>query len=259
MNAVRIWAVASNVFRESVRDRILYLIALFAVLLLVGARLLPDLSAGAEYKIILDLGLGAMHLFGLVVAIFLGTNLLSKEIDKRTIFVLLSKPLGRGEFILGKHLGLAAVLALLVAAMALCFFGVVWIEQIPIGGLGAPLLLSVVFIYIELLLLVAAALFFGSFASAVMASIFTLCLYLVGHFTQDLLKLGRLAGSAAVEQTTRILYLVLPDLERLNLRNGAVFGQIPPNAELLQAGAYGLLYTGILLAIAIAVFSRREF
>lgn len=259
MNAIRVWAVASNVFRETIRDRILYVIVFFALLLLLGARLLPDLSAGAEIKIILDLGLGVISLFGLVIAVFLGTSLLNKEIDKRTIFVLLAKPLGRAEFIVGKHLGLAAVLALLLGLMSLCFFGVVWAQRVPMGDIAGPLVLSVVFAYLELLLIIAAALFFGSFASSVMASIFTFSLYLVGHFTQDLLKLGLIARNPSVEQITRVLYMVLPDLERLNLRNGAVYGQIPAGAELILSAGYGLLYTGLLLGLAVAIFGRREF
>lgn len=259
MNAIRVWAVASNVFRETIRDRILLLIIFFAVLLLLGARLLPDLSAGAEYKLILDLGLGVIHLFGLVVAVFLGTSLLSKEIDKRTIFILVAKPLGRAEFIVGKHLGLSAVIGVLLLLMSLCFFGVIALEHIPVDNLVGPLLLSVLFAYIELLVIVAAALFFGTFASSVMASIFTFSLYLVGHFTQDLLKLGAISKSASVEQFTRAMYIVLPDLERLNLRNDAVFGQVPVSADLFNNGVYGLLYTGILLGLAITIFSRREF
>lgn len=259
MNAIRVWAVASNVFRETIRDRILYLIVFFAVLLLLGARLLPDLSAGAEFKLILDLGLGVISLFGLVIAVFLGTSLLNKEIEKRTIFILIAKPLGRGEFIFGKHLGLAAVLALLVGLMSVCFFGIILLQRVPVGELAGGLLMSLVFAYLELLLIVAAALFFGSFASSVMASIFTLSLYLMGHFTQDLLRLGQISKNASVEQITRAIYLVLPDLERLNLRNGVVFGQLPAPLELLSAGLYGLLYTGILLGLAVAVFARREF
>jgi ABC-type transport system involved in multi-copper enzyme maturation permease subunit len=259
VNAIRVWAVASNVFRETIRDRILYLIVFFALLLLMGARLLPDLSAGAEFKLILDLGLGVINLFGLVVAVFLGTSLLNKEIDKRTIFVLVAKPLGRAEFILGKHLGLAAVLALLLALMSLCFFAVCLIQGVPLADLTGALLLALLFAYVELLLIVAAALFFGSFASSVMASIFTFSLYLVGHFSQDLLRLGAISKNPSVEQVTRALYMVLPDLERLNLRNGAVFGQIPAGGDLAIAGVYGLLYTGILLGLAVAIFSRREF
>ncbi len=259
MNAIRIWAVASNVFRETIRDRILYVIVFFAVLLMLGARLLPDLSAGAEFKLILDLGLGVINLFGLVVAVFLGTSLLNKEIEKRTIFVLVAKPLGRAEFILGKHLGLSAVLGLLITLMSLCFFAVVLVQKVPLEGIAGGLVLSVLFAYLELLLIVAAALFFGTFSSSIMASLFTFALYLVGHFTQDLLKLGQISKSESVEQVTRAIYMVLPDLERLNLRNGAVFGQIPANLDLLSAGLYGLLYTGILLSLAVAIFGRREF
>ncbi|AGY56337.1 ABC-type transport system involved in multi-copper enzyme maturation, permease component [Gloeobacter kilaueensis JS1] len=252
-------AVAVNVFRESVRDRVLYLIVLFAVLLLLGARLLPDLSAGAEFKLILDLGLGVIHLFGLVVAIFLGTSLLYKEIEKRTIYLLIAKPLDPAEFILGKHLGLAAVLAVLIALMSLCFAAVLAIGRVPAGGLAAALGLSVAFGYLELLVIVAAALFFGSFTSPVLASIFTISLYLVGHFTADLLNLGRLSKNAFSAQLTQFLYLILPNLERLNLRNGAVYGQLPPPGELALSGLYALLYTGLLLSLAVLIFARREF
>ena len=259
MNLGRIWTVASNVFLEVIRDRILYLVALFAVLMMAAAVLLPDISAGAQNKITLDLGLGAIHLISVVVAVFVGTGLVNKEIDRRTVLVLLSKPVSRWEIILGKHVGLSAVLAVLVALLTAVLLGVLLLNGIPFPW--GSLLIAAGFMFVEAMLITAFAILFGVFTSSLLAILLTFAVYLMGHLSQDIVALGKLSETEGIQRITNSLYLVLPDLERFNLRNEAIYGMqlIPSTWELSTHLLYGLLYIGLLLVISLVIFSRRQF
>lgn len=259
MSISRVWVIASNVFLEVIRDRILYLILLFAVLLLAASAMLPEVSAGAEDKITLDLGLAGVSVFGLLVAVFVGTGLINKEIEKRTVLVLIAKPVSRTEFIVGKHLGLGLVLAVLISALTLILVGVLSLNQIPFPV--TSVLLSILFTFIEMVLLTAVAILFGVFTSSLLATLMTFAVYLMGHLTQDLVTLGQLSENPGLQRITNGLYLVLPDLERLNFRNEAVYGMelLPSPLEMVGHASYAVLYTILLLAITIFVFSRRQF
>ncbi len=259
MNLSRIWVIASNVFKEVIRDRVLYLVGVYAVFLMAMATLLPDVSGNAHEKITLDLGLAGIHLLGLVVTVFVGTGLINKEIDKRTVLVLISKPVSRVEFILGKHLGLVGVLAVLTTLLALILLAVLFIYQIPFTL--ESLLLAIAFTFLEMALLTAVALLFGVFTSSLLATLMTLGVYLMGHLSQDMVSLSKLTESPAFQRVAKGLYLVLPDLERLNLRNEAVYGMelLPSTLTLLSHVLYAVLYMAVLLTLAVNVFSRRQF
>jgi len=255
----RIFALATNVFREVVRDRILYITGFYALILAAAIRILPEVAAATEDKIFLDFGLAAMSVLGLIVAVFVGTGLINKEIEKRTVLVLIAKPISRVEFITGKHLGLSAVLALLIAAMTTIYLALLQFSNIsyPLGSI----LLAALFLFFQLSLITAVAIALGVFTSSVLATLLTFCVYFMGNFSQDLVTLGRLSNNPGFQRLTQGLYLILPDLSRLDLKNQAVYGkELLPNPVALIANAgYGLLYTVLLLAIAILIFSRREF
>jgi ABC-type transport system involved in multi-copper enzyme maturation permease subunit len=257
MSIARIWTVAANGFREVIRDRIFYFVGFFALLLAIALRLLPEISVGTHEKIFLDLGLGAMSLLGAIVAIFVGTGLINKEIEKRTVLVLIPKPLSRAELIVGKHLGLSAVLTVMLAIMTGVYLALLSLSKItyPLESI----LVSQLFLGIELALLIAVAMLFGVFTSSILATLFSFGIYLMGHISSNLLKLGALSKNETVESITQTIYLILPDLERLNLKNQAVYGLLPSSGELLSNALYGILYAAFLLSIAILIFSRREF
>ncbi|MEM6445816.1 MAG: ABC transporter permease subunit [Cyanobacteria bacterium J06642_2] len=257
MNPTRVWAIAHNVFRETIRDRVLYLILLFAIVMVGSVLFIPTVANGAEDKIILDFGLAGINIIGLIVAVFVGTGLVNKEIDKRTIYLLVAKPIARTELVVGKHVGMAALLSVLLGAMTILFFGLAALQQgtLPWGAL----VLSVVFIFLELLLIVAAALMFGVFTSSILATIYTIAIYILGHLSRDLLKLGEIAQNPLLGKLMTGLYLILPDLERLNLKNGAVYNQLPTPMDMGLDALYGLVYSALLLCIATFVFSRRQF
>jgi ABC-type transport system involved in multi-copper enzyme maturation permease subunit len=259
VNLGRTLVIAANVFREVIRDRILYLIAFYAAILAAATQLLPWVAANTQDKILLDLGIAAIGLLSLLIAIFVGTGLVNKEIEKRTVFVMLAKPISATEFIVGKHWGLTAVLAVLVAAMTAIFFAILSVQQIshPVVSLS----IAALFQLLELSLITAVAILFGVLTSSVLAMLLTIAIYLMGHLSRDLLTLGNLAKDTVLQQVTQALYLILPDLSRLDWKNQAVYGMelMPSPLELASHAAYGLIYTILLLAIATFIFSRRQF
>jgi len=257
MNFRRILTVAINVFWEVIRDRILYLIVIFALLMGASVRLIPELAATTENKIILDIGLAAISILGLIATVFVSTGLVNKEIEKRTVYLLIAKPISRAELIIGKHFGLSAVLAVLVGAMTVIYLAILSFSRIPYPL--ESILVASLFIWFELSLVAAIGILLGVFSSSLLASLLTFGVYLMGHSTRDLVALGKLTKNPGIEQLMMGLYLVLPDLARFNLRNDAVYGQVPYLAALITNAGYGVLYGVLLLSIAIGIFSRREF
>jgi ABC-type transport system involved in multi-copper enzyme maturation permease subunit len=257
MSLVRIGAIATNGFREVIRDRILYLIGLFAIFMLLCSRLLPEVSAGTNNKILLDLGLATMSILATIVTVFVGTGLINKEIEKKTVLTLIPKPVSRAEFIIGKHLGLAAVLAVLVAAMTAIYLFILTVSGVPYPI--SSLLVAALFLFLELCLLAAAGLMFGVFTSSILATLLSFAIYLIGHFSRDMVRLSKLTQNPSFERLTDWLYLFLPNLSRLDLKNDAVYGVLPPSNVLWTNALYGLVYTALFLAIATIIFTRREF
>lgn len=259
MSLTRIFTIARNVFYEVVRDRILWIIGFYALLLVAAMQLLPQIAGATEEKMILDFGLAAMSVLGLIVAIFIGTGLVNKEIEKRTVLVLIAKPISRSEIIAGKHLGLSAVLASLITAMTIIYIVLLQLSQIPYP-LGSIILASL-YLFLQLCLVCAIAIALGVFTSSVLATLLSFGVYLMGNLSQDLVSFGRLSKNPGLENLTRNLYLVLPDLSRLDLKNQAVYGieALPDLLTLITNASYGLVYTVLVLAIASAIFSQREF
>ena len=257
ISILRIWAIAANSFREVIRDRILYFIGFFALLMAFAWRLLPEIAVGTHQKIFLDLGLAAIGLLGVIVAVFVGTGLINKEIDKRTILVLIPKPLSRAEFILGKHLGLSGVLAVMLGVMLVIYL--LMLLGMKVSFQALPLIVSVFYLGLELILIAAVAIAFGVFTSSILATLMTFGVYLMGHISKDLIQLGIISKNPNILAITKNIYLILPDLERLNFRNEAVYGLLPSADVLIANALYSLVYTGLLLGISILLFSRRQF
>ena len=257
ISILRIWAIAANSFREVIRDRILYFIGFFALLMAFAWRLLPEIAVGTHQKIFLDLGLAAIGLLGVIVAVFVGTGLINKEIDKRTILVLIPKPLSRAEFILGKHLGLSGVLGVMLGVMLVIYL--LMLLGMKVSFQALPLIVSVFYLGLELILIAAVAIAFGVFTSSILATLMTFGVYLMGHISKDLIQLGIISKNPNILAITKNIYLILPDLERLNFRNEAVYGLLPSADVLIANALYSLVYTGLLLGISILIFSRRQF
>ncbi|EAM50947.1 ABC transporter permease [Crocosphaera watsonii WH 8501] len=257
MNLIRIWIIASNGFREVIRDRILYIIGFFAVVLALSLRLLPEISVGTDGKIFLDVGLGLTSFLGAIVAIFVGTALINKEIEKRTVLILIPKPISRAELIVGKHLGLCGVLAVVIAIMTALYLGALTWANIIFSPFS--LLVSQVYLLLELAVLTAVAITFGTFTSSILATLLSFGIYIIGHLSSDLLELAQISKNPQITALTESIYLVVPNLERFNLKNTAVYGILPSSSDLLVNGVYGMIYIVLLLTISSFIFSRRQF
>jgi Cu-processing system permease protein len=254
----RIVAIARNTFREAVRDRVLYNLVLFVLLLSVGTVFLGAASASHDAKIIVDFGLSAMLLFGAFIAIFVGVGLVWKEIERRTLYAIFAKPVGRSEFILGKYLGLCVTLALNVAVMGA---GVTLVLLYVARG-TTPLLalwLAVALIYLELTILTAVALLFSAFSSPIFALFGSLAVFLIGHFTTDLKGFAGLFDATALRAVLVALYYALPNLSTFSHVTQAAHGIAPPPLHLAAALAYAAAWDVALLAAAALLFARRDF
>ncbi len=248
-------AIARNTVREALRSRLLYTLVFFAVLLIGSSALLATLSYVERERILQDIGLSAIRLMGAIIAVFVGVGLIHREVERRTVYTILSKPVSRTAFVVGKFAGLAATLWLMVGIMGLAFAAVSLVSGAPLGwGHLAALALTCV----ELALLVAVATLFSSFTTPTLASAFSLGVYLLGHLVRDLRDLGAASDSELAERVTAGLYLVLPDLEAFDLVIPAVHGLAIPPGEVAMGALYGFGYAALVLVLAAFVFERRD-
>jgi Cu-processing system permease protein len=252
----RIVAIALNTFRENRRDRVLFVLLGFAVLLVVASLLMGQLSPFDQSKILLDLSLTSITLIGTLISIFLGVTLVSREIERRTVFVLIAKPVSRVEFILGKFFGLAATLATATALMS-----VIVIATLLLRGLSVStaLLQSLFLLYLELLVMTSCALLFSSFSTTILASIYTSGVWIIGHLAGDIRFFGGESDSVFIQKGSGILYRILPNLEALNARSHATYGIPLETGQFLWSSLYGLLYAGAFLGFACVIFEHRDF
>jgi len=255
----RLRAIIINTFRESVRDRVLYNLILFVLVLVAASVFVSELSLDQESKFIADLGLSSMLVFGGLIAIFIGVGLVYKETDKRTIYNLLSKPVHRHELIIGKYMGLAMTLLVNSAVM------VVGTELALVYANGGPIQLQVsilpaaYLIFLELLLLVAVALFFSTFTTPMLAALFSFAIYVIGHFSDDLQLAASLTDSTLTRYILTILYYLLPNLSNFGFISEASHGRIAPLGMVLRVTIYAAVYIGILLSATTMIFQRRNF
>jgi len=262
----RLWAIALNTFREATRNRVLYVLVLFAVGLMGFSIVLGELSLHEEVRVIKDIGLAGISLVGLVIALFLGVNLLSKELDRKTVYFVIPKPLHRHEFLLGKFLGLAVTLVVLVVLMAAILAVVVEIEG---GRHDLALVRAEVLVLFELLLVTAVALLFSSFSSPYLSAMFTASLWIIGRNSAEL---RAFAGSKKLADTPLGTVLdgaaaVLPDFHLFYVSGASLGGATPVSIHesfvswgyVVEAGVYGAAYGGICLLLAMVLLARRDF
>jgi len=250
--------VALNTFREAVRDRVLYSLVFFGLLMMAAAILVGQISIGIEDTVIVTLGLSAISMIGLLIAVFIGVALVSKEMDKYTLYALLAKPVRRWEFLLGKFGGLVLTLTVNTAAMALGLLLAMLYVKHSLERSDTAVLVAVYFILLKLALVVALALLFSCFTTPLLAILFTVGLYIVGLYVQELRDLPFDMMSPAMSSFTKWLSYLLPNFENFNVMAMAAHGRAVPGVLILQNTLYTLLYCMIVLTAAAAVFSRRN-
>ena len=256
ISPLRVWAIGTNTVREAIRNKLLYTLLFFAIVLIGTGVIVSSISYVESGRILQDVGLASIRLFSVGIAIFVGVGLIHGEVHRRTIYTILSKPVSRAEFLVGKYVGLVLTVWMQLAIMTVAFLGVSLTAGAPIDGGHAA---AIVLVGMELALIVAIATFFSSFTTPMLASLFTLGLYLMGHLTRDLVQIGERSQSESFRQFTKVVYEVLPDLESFNKTLEAVH-QLPiPASEIGWPIVYGVGYSVAILFAATFVFERRDF
>jgi ABC-type transport system involved in multi-copper enzyme maturation permease subunit len=250
--------VAANTFREAVRDRVLYNLVFFALLMMGAAILVGQISIGIEQNVIVSLGLSAISVIGIFIAVFLGVALISREMEKRTLYALLAKPVKRWEFLLGKFFGLVMTLTVNTAAMAAGLYIALWTVKHPLLKSDAFILVAVYLILLKLALIVALALLFSCFTTPFLAILFTAGIYVAGLFAADLRTIHGVDLDPGALRLMRGISYLLPNFQNFNVMSAAVHGRGVPGTIVWHATLYAILYIAIVLTGAAVVFSRRN-
>lgn len=251
--------IARNTFRESVRDRVLYNLIFFALLMIGSSLLIGELAIEGEQKIIVDFGLSFMRFFGMLIAIFIGIQLVYKELERRTVYSLLARPVRRSEFIVGKFGGLGLTLAVNCAVMLAGIVAALFYLRGPDGALIAAVAPAAYLIFLELLVVTAIALTLSTVSSPALSAVLTFLVYIVGHFSTDFATMAAQSESAATSALLYALYYLLPNLSNFNRILAAAYGDAVPLAHLLRATIYAAVYCGALLSLAAFAFGRKDF
>lgn len=252
---MKVLSIALNTFRENLRDKLLYNLLVFALLMIGSSLLLMRLTLGEFHRLLLDVGLGSINIFGVLIAIFVGIGLVNKEIEKKTIYTIVSKPVARYQFLIGKYLGLTLTLFVNTLIMAGGLLLVLVAQNVPIESM---LMKALGLIFMEFMVITAVALLCSTFTSATLSAIFTLATYVIGHLTADLKMFGEKMDEGMRAVVTG-LYYILPNLERFNLKGNVIHHIEVPGTDLLLIVAYGLTYVAFLLMSASIIFQRRDF
>ena len=252
---MKVLSIALNTFRENLRDKLLYNLLVFALLMIGSSLLLMRLTLGEFHRLLLDVGLGSINIFGVLIAIFVGIGLVNKEIEKKTIYTIVSKPVARYQFLIGKYLGLTLTLFVNTLIMAGGLLLVLFAQGVPIESM---LFKALGLIFMEFMVITAVALLCSTFTSATLSAIFTLATYVIGHLTADLKTFGEKMDEGMRAVVTG-LYYTLPNLERFNLKGNVIHHIEVSGTDLLLIVVYGLTYVAFLLMAASIIFQRRDF
>jgi ABC-type transport system involved in multi-copper enzyme maturation permease subunit len=252
---MKVLSIALNTFRENLRDKLLYNLLIFALLMIGSSLLLMRITLGEFHRLLLDIGLGSVNIFSVLIAIFVGIGLVSKEIDKKTIYTIVSKPVARFEFLLGKFLGLTITLFINMLIMTAGLLAVLMAQSVPIE---AVLFKAIGLMLLECMVVTAVALLCSTFTSATLSAIFTLAIFVIGHLTADLKTFGQKMEGLG-RNVLEGMYYLLPNLERFNLKGNVTHHIDVPLNDLALIVAYGMAYAAFLLLLASVIFQRRDF
>ncbi len=253
---MRLKAIILNTFIESIRDKILIILLVIGFILMAGSKFIKPLALGEEAKIIKDLCLSAINFISVLIAILIGGRLIYKEVEKRTIYLVLSKPVKRWEFILGKYIGQMILLFFVLGILTIAFGAVLLLTDTKADYL---ILLPILLLIFQLSIITSLAIFFSAFATPLTASIFTFIVYIIGHLTRDLKVLSQITKSPVVKLIANFLYYTLPNLSNFDIK-GKVVHEIPifPSHIYLPI-IYGLLWSFGLLYFSFLIFERKDF
>lgn len=251
----KIWVITINTFRETVRDKLLYSLVAFAALAIAASLLAGSVSLNQDVRVITDFSLTAMLVFLLIITLFIGTQLVWREVEHKTIFLALTKPISRDQFYLGKYFGLCLTIAVSAVIMAAIFLGLLYLKT---HAISIPALWAILFLVMEAWLLTALGLLFSTFTAPLASAVYTLCLVLIGHASSSLWLIAQ-KSSPVVKGLLEFVYYIFPNLEKFNLRNEVVYGFRPDVIQIVSVTCYFVAFTAVLLIVGMAVFRRDEF
>lgn len=249
-------AIALNGFREARRNRISVVVMLFMLGLLLSSTLVTEVTAYTFQRVMTDVGLGAMGIFLVLLAIFLSSGMLTREIERRTLYLVVSKPVSRGLFLVARLAGNMLTLGVLLLAMAVLYFAQTALYGTPIT---APQVVAIGMLWVELLVVSSVGFLMSSFASQLVAAVVTIGVYFAGHLSGDIYTLAQRSDNGALRALGKAIYYLLPNLDRLNFRPQASYDLLAPASDVLASAAYGVAYAAVLTCLAVLLFSRRDF
>jgi ABC-type transport system involved in multi-copper enzyme maturation permease subunit len=254
----KVLSIASVTLREAVRQKLAVNLLVFAIVLVIASLTLSTLTFGEQYRIIVDIALSAMEIFGTLIAVFLGAGLIARDVERRTVYPILAKPVSRGEYLVGRYLGLVTTTTLNMLVMAAVFSAVLAIYLRGVGFVReTPFFAVLATMVVRFAIVGAIACFFSCFTTATLSVIFTLSLVVAGLVASDLVRYWAQQGPVA-RAAGRLAFVVVPNLEALNLKEAMVYKDVVPAAQLSAALGYGVIYAAGVMALAWAVFSRRD-
>ena len=253
----RLSAITLNTFREAVRDRVLYNLVLFVLLLVASAPVISQISIGMEKLMLVNLGLSSISLFGVIIAIFVGIGLVSKEIEKKTLYTILSRPVRRWEFIAGKYLGLLLTLVVNAVLMTVGFYVALLIFTHGLKAADGMLLVAIYFIILQFMMMVAITLLFSTFSTPIFSAIFAFSLFVIGTFGNDLRNFAAMSQGATKWLATAAAY-AMPNFASLNVISQVAHEQSVGTQVVLFNTIYAVLYSVAVTAAAVLVFERRN-
>jgi ABC-type transport system involved in multi-copper enzyme maturation permease subunit len=253
---MRLRAIALNTFKEAVRNKVYYLLVVLGITTALSSYIISMLTIGDRVKVLKDVGLASIDFFCVLIAVFTGINLVYKEIEKKTIYNIVSKPISRSNFIIGKFMGLALTLLVALVSMAAIFFFFLFIST---GEFDAKILLYFFYLYLELLIITGVSLVFSSFSTPILSSIFTISIYLIGQVTWTFNEFKDKLVKPLEKAAAYFFYYLLPNLEKFNIKNAVVMKTELNSYLITSTILYGLCYTSAMLILAILIFNRREF
>lgn len=250
-----VWTLALNTFREAVRDRVLHSIFFFAVVTVCASLVLKDVTLGDQDKVVRSIAEGGIDVFASLIAMFLGISIIWKELEKKTVFTILSKPMPRWQFVLGKYLGLNLTIWVEIALLSSMYVLLMVFQQdFP----SMIFFVSMGLLIMELMLLTAWATLFSTYSAPTTASAFTISIFTIGHLADDLWLLGSKSDSVFLEQIVHIIYWVVPNFEVLSIRELSVHERAVPWSQVGSAMGYGVVYSVVVLMVAVMLFNRKD-
>lgn len=259
-----ILAIGLNTFREAIRNKILYSLLFFAVLVILGSLAFGSLSVHEEARLTADLGLGGMSLFSVVIAIFVGVNLVYKELERKTIYSLIPKPVHRYQFVVGKFIGMVLTLAVQIVIMSAVLLVVLHMQEE--ARITPPMFRMIALIFLEVIVVTAVAVFFSSFSTPFLSGLFTVGIFLVGRSVPDIRAIAERVESPALGGLLHATTTIVPDLRYFYVTGSeaaglqaSIHGTFPDWSYVLSAGGYACIYAILALLLASLLFSRRDF